>query len=103
MTQHQKARMCAVVFLLVASNADAKTWFTVDDSYQCKNLGSPADHVRRLASRGIHATPSDDYRDGIVAVKYETADGTTGNFFYPSKELCEDMVRMMMPVDSKYE
>jgi hypothetical protein len=92
-----------MVCLLVPSVSEAKTWFSTDDNFQCVNLGSPADHVRRLAGRGIQATPSDDYRDGIVAVKYETADGTAGSFFFPSKALCEDMVRMMMPVDSKYE
>lgn len=100
-------KLAAVVAgsIAFASVAHAKTWYTPNENYQCVNLGSPADRVRQLAAQGIEAKPNDGgYQEGIVSVKYQNAKGeTTGQFFFRTKEQCEHMMSITVPVDSKYE
>ncbi len=93
----QSRHIAAALLMAVglASNAEVKTWYTLDDYNKCVNLGSPADKLRQLAAQGIIATPSDNYRDGVVAVKYKTANGIEkGTFYYPTKALCDEMARI---------
>jgi len=92
------------VMLLLAPAVQAKTWYTLDDSYQCVNMGSPADRIRKLASEGIQAVPSDNHLNGAVSVQYQNEEGgTTGFFFYPNKMDCDEMAKIFLPIDAKYE
>ncbi|MNG16057.1 hypothetical protein D3C84_999380 [compost metagenome] len=84
--------------------AAGKDWHSLDDANRCTRHGSPADMMRKLASKGVPYTVNDKFRAGVVLLSWQDPNMQRAVFYYPTMALCKEMEAIFAPkIDSKYE